>query len=106
MTTIVPETSDANSARVIQVGPDRVTISGSEVIIEAKRAMPDWEVRELNPIPLYFEDKKFFLVEKRKAAAPYAVRYLLHPWPEDQSIGTKLFYSYDAEAVAEREGGH
>jgi hypothetical protein len=89
--------------RIIQVGPDRVTIKDNEVIIEAKRKMPDWEVRELNPIPVYFEDKKYYLVEQRKCQGAYAIRYLLFPWREDEFHRTKLFYAYDAEAVKERD---
>jgi len=95
--------SGTNSERTIQIGPDRVTILGSEIVIEAKHDMPDWELRDLNPIPVYFEDRKYHLVEKRKAAAPYAVRYLLQPWPEGHVSNAKLFWTYDAEAVAERD---
>jgi len=87
----------------MQIGPDQVTLRDDKVIIEAKHEMPDWEVRELNPVPVYFEDKKYYLLEKRRSNPPYAVRYLLAPWPADQSAGTKLFYTYDAETVAERE---
>jgi len=92
-------------ARVVQVGPDRVTVSDSELLIDARNPMPDWQVRELNPVPIYFEDKKFFLVETRKSQKPFAVRYLLHPWPEGNISNAKLFHSYDAEAVAERDAG-
>jgi hypothetical protein len=101
----MPETLESNSERVINVGPDRVTIREQQVIIEAKHPMPDWEVRELNPVPIYFEDRKFHLVHKGKAERPYAVRYSLQPWPEGHSSGTMLFFNYDAEAVAERDGG-
>ena len=90
----------------MQVGPDRVTFVGDQVVIEAKHEMPDWEVRELNPAPVYFEDKKWYILEKRKSDPPYRVRYLLAPWPADQSAGTKLFYTYDAETVADREANH
>ena len=61
----------------MQIGPDRVTFTDDKVVIEAKHEMPDWEVRELNPVPVYLEDKKYFLVEKRRSDPPYAVRYLL-----------------------------
>jgi hypothetical protein len=90
--------------RIEQVGPDRVTISDQQVIIEARRPMPDWEVRDLDPAPVYFGDKKYYLAEKRRGEGRYAVRYLLLPWPEGQSTYSKRFYAYDAEAVAERDG--
>ena len=95
--------SDIKTSRVIKVGPDQVTISDTEVVLEVKHEMPDWEVRDLNPVPIYFEDKKYFLLEKRKAQPPYAIRYLLHPWPEGQSTSAKLFHTYDADAVKERD---
>jgi len=76
------------------------------VLIEAKHEMTDWEVRELNPAPIYFEDKKYFLIEKRRSDPPYIVRYLLSAWPADESAGTKLFFTYDAETVAEREANY
>jgi len=88
---------------IVRIGPDQVTIREQEVVIEARRAMPDWEVRDLNPIPIYFEEKKFYLIEKRKAAPPYQIQYLLQPWPEGNVSNTKLFYTYDAETVQERE---
>src|SRR5882672_5945937 len=100
------EISEQKPERVLQIGPDRLTVQGNEVVIEAKHEMPDWEVREMNPPPVYFEDKKYVLIEKRRANPPYAVRYLLSLWPADQSAGTKLFYTYDAETVAEREANH
>ncbi len=101
----MPETLESKSERVINVGPDRVTIKAKEVIIEARHAMADWEVRDLNPVPIYFEDKKYHLVHKGKAEKPYAVRYLLQPWPEGHVSSCTLFFNYDAEAVAERDGG-
>jgi hypothetical protein len=100
------EISEPKPERVLQIGPDRVAFEGENVVIEARHEMPDWEVRELNPAPVYFEDKKYFLIEKRRANPPFAVRYLLSPWPIDQTAGTKLFYTYDAEIVAEREANH
>ena len=98
------EQTEAKPANFLQIGPDRVTTTPEEVVIEAKHPMPDWEVRELNPIPIYFEDKKFYLIEKRKAAPPFAVCYLLHPWPEGRSTNATFFWTYDLEAVQDREG--
>src|SRR5262245_14022776 len=97
------ETTEPKPGRVLKVGPDKVTVTEKEVIIEAKHPMTEWQVRDLNPIPIYFEDGKYFLVEVRKAAPPFAVRYLLHPWPEGNSSSAKQFYTYDAESVAERD---
>jgi hypothetical protein len=101
---MIEQQQDTERLRVVQVGPDRVTIKDHEVIIEAKHKMPEWQVRDLNPPPVYFEDKKYQLIHATRGDAPYEARYILKPWPEGQSSSSKLFYSYDAEAVAERDG--
>ena len=95
--------AQSKTDRIVRIGPDQVTIREKEVLIETRHAMPDWEVRDLNPVPIYFEDKKFFLIEQRKAAPPFAMRYLLKPWPEGTVSNTKLFHTYDPEAVEDRE---
>jgi len=101
---MIEQQQDTERVRVIQIGPDRVTIKDTEVIIDAKHKMPEWQVRELNPPPVYFEEKKYQLMHATKAEAPFQARYILKPWPEGQSSSSKLFYSYDVETVAERDG--
>lgn len=92
--------------RLLQVGPDRVTVTDQEVVIEAKRELPDWEVREFQVVPIYFEDRKYHLVDKRRATSPFAWRYLLQPWPEGGLDTAKRFLVYDADAVAQRDAAH
>ena len=89
--------------RTIRIGSDQVTITDQEVVIEAKQEMPDWQVREFKVIPIYFEDKKYFLLEKRKSQPPYAFRYVLRPWPQSHIESATFFRTYDAQAVAERD---
>jgi hypothetical protein len=98
------EPSENSGPRVIFVGPDRVTITGQEVVIEAKHEMPEWEVRSSRPPTIYFEEKKFLLAAKESVAGSYRFRYVLQPWPEGKQSNPKLFFDYNAEAVAEREG--
>src|SRR5262245_59544696 len=98
--------SQTKPARVLQVGPDRVTITDGEVVIEARRPLPDWEVREHNIPPIFFEDKKYQLVQKTKAQPPFALRYVLQPWPEGQQANARLVLAYDAATVAERDAAH
>src|SRR5215471_17880599 len=81
---LMTETLTAPSEKVLKIGPDRVTITSDQVTIEAKHEMPDWSVRELNHVPLYFGENKYYLVEKSKSRPPYAARYVLHPWPDGQ----------------------
>jgi hypothetical protein len=92
----------AAAAKVIQVGPDRVTIKDNEVIIEAKHRMDEWKVREINPWPVYFNDQKYNLVQCCKGEKPYEAIYVLVPWPAGLTTTAKGFYTYDMEAVAER----
>jgi len=89
--------------KVISVGSDRVTLSNTEAVIEAKHPFPDWDIRETNHVPVYVEEKKYFLVQKRKTDAPFAIRYVLHPWPEYQATNAKSFHAYGLELVAERD---
>ncbi len=89
--------------RVLQVGPDRVTITDTEVVIEARHPLLDWDVREMNHVPVYVQEKKYFLVQKRRGEPPYATHYLLHPWGEFQETNAPHFHTYDAEAVRERD---
>jgi hypothetical protein len=99
----MPEQLETKKTRVIRIGPDQVTVTDEAVIIEARREMPDWEVREFQPPPIYFEDKKYILAEKRKGQPPYSAGYVLWPWPADKIPNAKQFHNYDAEAVAERD---
>ncbi len=98
METMVPATGET-----IRIGPDQVRRSCTEVVIDARHAMEEWDVREINHVPIYFADNKYYLVEKRKAQPPFAARYVLAPWPDDLSTCAKGFHSYDAETVAARE---
>jgi len=100
------ETVEAETERTIKVGPDQVLIREQEVIIDAKRPLRNWDLREINHEPIYFEDRKYYLVEKRKAQPPFAVRYVLVPWPVDLTTCAKGFHSYDAETVATRDAHH
>ncbi|HEY5910194.1 MAG TPA: hypothetical protein VJA21_06270 [Verrucomicrobiae bacterium] len=97
------ETAPGAGPRVFEVGPDRVTFGATEAVIEAKHALPDWDVREINHVPVYVQDRKFYLVAKTKAEAPYAVRYLLKPWPEYQATNANGFLTYDADVVGARD---
>src|SRR5438552_17382089 len=99
----MPEPRQSNPRRVIQVGPDQVTVIGEAVFIETQRPMADWQVRELNPVPIYFEDRKYLLVQKRKGRSPFAAEYLLQAWPAEHISNAIRFHTYDAETVAERE---
>lgn len=100
------ENATEQAGRRVNVGRDQVCVMDDQVVIDAHRRFIDWDVREINHVPIYFEDKKFYLVEKRKAHAPYAARYVLLPWPEDLSTCAKGFHSYDEESVAARDSQH
>ena len=97
------EAVPAQPPTVFEVGGDRVTIGPGQAIIEARHPLPDWEVREDNYVPVYLREKKYYLVEKRKAEEPYAVRYLLHPWPEYIATNATGFLSFDTEMVLARD---
>ncbi len=85
------------------VGPDRVTVSGGRVVIDARREFPDWQVREFARIPVHFEGQRYFLSARFDGAPPWRVRYVLDPWPANLGPGNGRFLVYDADAVAERD---
>jgi hypothetical protein len=98
------------AAEKIKVGPDQVTITGNQLIIDARHIMPDWQVREFAPIPIYFRDTKYFLRQKTAGQKPYAMQYLLETWPEDNREIPRSTLDYNEEVVAQRDadvrGGH
>jgi len=99
----MPEPSETKNARVVRMGPDQVTITDQEVVIEAKYEMPDWSVQAVQVPAIHFDGRKYFLAEKGEAQPPYGIRYVLRPWPEGKVPNAKLFHVYSAEAVAERD---
>jgi len=97
------EQAEAKKERRIRVGPDQVTVTDDAVVIEAKFELPEWEVRSYQAPAIFFEEKKYLLVEIGRAHPPYVFRYVLHPWPEGKVANPKLFHTYNAETVAERD---
>jgi hypothetical protein len=65
--------------------------------------MPDWTVQTMQVPAIHFEGRKYFLAEKGPARPPYAIRYVLRPWPEGKVPNARLFHFYSAETVAERD---
>ena len=97
------EPSQTKTPEAIQIGPDRVTITDREVVIEAKHEMPDWEVQTTQVPVIHFDGRKYILAEKGRALPPYVIRYVLRSWPEGKVPNPKLFHVYSAETVAERD---
>lgn len=90
-------------AEIINVGPDKLTITAQQVTIDAAHEMPDWEVREFSPIPIYLGDEKYFLRQRAPGERPYAMRYILEPWPDNRTTSATGWLTYDEETVAQRE---
>ena len=91
-------------SEILAVGPDRLTIKGREVVIEALHEMPDWQVREYCRIPVRFQNRKYYLRQKAPGQKPYAMRYFLTPWDADSGTAQSGELCYDEQSVAEREG--
>ena len=102
---IAMETEATTQVQTVEIGRDRVTISENELTIDAIHEMPDWQIREFKASPIYFQEKKYLLIARNRGEKPFAWRYILKPWPEDAEAG-KGFFTYDAEAVAERDAAH
>src|ERR1700722_5304896 len=89
-----------------KVGADRVAFFGEQVIIDAAREMPDWKLREFARKPIYFRSKKYALRSKSPAEKPYALRYVLEPWPANFTEASRAFFTYDEETVRQRDASH
>ena len=99
----MPEPSETKTTGTVRIGPDQVTITDHEVVIEARHEMPDWTVQTMQVPVIHFDGRKYFLAEKGQALPPYAIRYVLRPWPESKVPNARRFYVYSAETVAERD---
>lgn len=86
---------------IITVGTDRVCVGKEGVVIEATEPM-EWPVREFYRTPVYFEGRKYFVRGAGNAAAPFAKRYELWPWPADQPEQSTRMVIYDEAYVTER----
>jgi hypothetical protein len=89
--------------RQLMIGPDQITVGSDQLVIEAKNPMPDWEVREFSILPIYFEQKRYYLAQQHKAEPPFSVCYLLKAWPENGMDDTRFFHDYSLDAVLQRE---
>jgi hypothetical protein len=87
----------------IKVGPDKVQVGPDSVIIFSTRIMSEWTIREFCRVPIYFQSRKFFLLRKAPAPAPFAMRYELACWTADLPNETTRFINYDEAYVVERE---
>jgi hypothetical protein len=85
------------------VGPDCAIIQDDILHIYARRAMPDWTVREFQRQAIFFQGRKYYLRLAEPAPRPYAARYELAPWPEDLHEQSNRSFAYDEAFVAERD---
>src|ERR1035437_1711788 len=90
-------------SRSLNVGPDTVTFDGEIVVIQARREIPDWKVREFHRHAIYFQGRKYFLRNRGKARPPFAFEYKLAPWPDDLHEQSIRSFIYDEESVAARD---
>ena len=85
------------------IGSDHVTMVGETVIIDAKRRIIDWSVREFHRQPIFFFHRKYYLRTRSAGVPPFAARYELAPWPEDRHDESRQSFIYDEAFVAERD---
>jgi hypothetical protein len=86
-----------------RIGPDCAIIQDDILHIYARRAIPDWTVREFQRQAIFFQGRKYYLRLAEAAPRPYAVRYELAPWPDDLHEQSKQSFAYDEAFVAERD---
>lgn len=83
------------------MGGDLVELSERQVTVRARHAMEDWEPAEFCRVGILIEGQLFYVLDVRPDERPYAVRYTLRPW-EDEQQPTRLV-NYDAEFARERD---
>jgi hypothetical protein len=89
--------------QTISVGSDLVEVADDHIVIDARHPFVDWRIREFCRQPIFFGGQKFFLRNRHKGIAPYAIRYELEPWPADLHDESSVSFIYDESLVAERD---
>ena len=87
----------------VRIGPDVVCIEDQAVVIYSKRNMDRWVVREHRRPAIWFRGYKFYLHSKLHTEKPFAWKYTLWPWPEDDRQAPPYEIDFDEDYVMERE---
>lgn len=85
-----------------ELGRDRVHLQGQQLVVDAARDMPDWEVRKARRAAIRYRGKVYF-VAQRESRAGGRVRYVLEPWPDRSADVPGLRVTYDEEYVRKRD---
>ncbi len=85
----------------ITPGSDKVCLREDRLIVHATEVM-DWPIREFSKVPIYFQERRYYVRAKRDAEPPYRVVYELWPWPEDLHEVSAKWVVYDEAYVVER----
>lgn len=87
----------------LKIGPDTVEVYEGALTILAAREMQDWNIREFCRLPIYFQNRKYYVLKKSPAPAPHALRYDLALWTPDLPQEGTRFIIYDEDYVVQRE---
>lgn len=88
--------------RSVQLGPDRVVLSGRGLLVDARRANDGWELRPHRPTVVRFEGRSYALKHIR-AGAGGRVTYQLEPWDDQTLALAGLQVDFDLDYVQARE---
>lgn len=86
--------------RPVNVGNDRVVVSGDQVKIRSTADMLDWTVRRYRGIRVHFEEREYRVAKKTKEGRHFL--YSLEPWPDPTEPASKDVF-YDEAFVADRD---
>jgi hypothetical protein len=86
-----------------KVGPDQIWFVGHRVVIYAASEMPGWQVRGHQKIPVFFQGKKYSVVNIADASSPHAKRYELTPWSMGDYGESTCVIHYDEDYVKRRD---
>ena len=87
---------------ILDIGSDQVQLEAERVVIYAAEPM-DWPIREFCKVPIFFQERKYYLRSKRREGTPPRRVYELSPWPADLHEASPRGIFYDEAYVMERD---
>jgi hypothetical protein len=87
-----------------RIGRDDVHHEGVLRIVESAREMPDWKASRFRKTEILYQNVRYFVSEAGRGAGRRH-RYVLEPWPAELADIPARSIVYDAEYVANRDGG-
>ena len=90
------------AVHIVNIGSDEVYLEGERVVIHAAEPM-QWPIREFCKVPIFFQERQYYLRSKRQDVPARRMVYELWPWPADLHEASHRAVVYDEFYVTERD---